>query len=180
MKIGAYLTRRNWKRRIIFALSMGGAYALTLYLIDYFSGEEQINIYPLAFQGLLFGAFMEILVPYVTRKIGGPFVGSQVPSLAEGEHLEEEGSASLLSDMETVGGTLFLTNKRFLFQPYKFNIQSEQKDFLWEEISEVSELNNSKSVDQAIRILTKEGKSYDFTIREDGKWMEKLKELTTL
>ena len=43
--------------------------------------------------------------------------------LRQGEQVIKEGPANLQKGIETVGGKLFLTNQRLVFEAHKFNVQ---------------------------------------------------------
>lgn len=43
--------------------------------------------------------------------------------LREGEQVLKDGAANLQRGVETVGGRLYLTNQRLVFQPHRFNVQ---------------------------------------------------------
>jgi len=44
--------------------------------------------------------------------------------LKKNEVLIKDGSANLQKNIETVGGKLYLTNERVIFEPHAFNVQS--------------------------------------------------------
>lgn len=48
--------------------------------------------------------------------------------LREGEQVLKDGAANLQRGVETVGGRLYLTNQRLVFQPHRFNVQSQQAE----------------------------------------------------
>lgn len=44
-------------------------------------------------------------------------------NLREGERVLKDGAANLQRGVETVGGRLYLTDQRLVFQPHRFNVQ---------------------------------------------------------
>lgn len=44
-------------------------------------------------------------------------------TLLQGEHLIKQGAANLQKNIETVGGKLYLTNQRLIFEPHAINFQ---------------------------------------------------------
>jgi hypothetical protein len=44
--------------------------------------------------------------------------------LRQGERLVKNGAANLQKNIETVGGKIYLTNQRIVFESHKFNFQS--------------------------------------------------------
>lgn len=57
------------------------------------------------------------------------FRGSTVPSLAESEEIRYSGAATHFRGWEGVGGRLFLTEDRLVFQPHTLNIQSGEQSW---------------------------------------------------
>jgi hypothetical protein len=64
-------------------------------------------------------------------------------SLRNNEQIVKEGNANLQMGLETVGGKIFLTNQRLIFEPHKINTQRSMTEV---------EINNIQS---AIKCWTK-------------------------
>ena len=95
--------------------------------------------------------------------------------LRQSEKLVKDGAANLQKNIETVGGKLYLTNQRLVFEAHKFNVQSG--------VTEV-ELSNIQSSEKcwtkflgflplfpnSLAIYTKQGKEYRFVLFGRGAW----------
>ncbi len=95
--------------------------------------------------------------------------------LRQGEALVKDGAANLQKNIETVGGNLYLTNQRLIFESHKFNVQSG--------VTEV-ELSNIQSSEKcwtkflgflpifpnSLAVYTKQGKEYRFVLFGRGAW----------
>jgi len=96
--------------------------------------------------------------------------------LRQGEKLVKDGAANLQKNIETVGGKLYLTNQRLVFESHKFNIQSG--------VTEV-DLSNIESLEKcwtkflgflpvfpnSLMVYTKQGKEYRFVLFGRGAWL---------
>lgn len=49
-------------------------------------------------------------------------------TLRQGEQIIKNGAANLQKNIETVGGKLYLTNQRLVFESHKFNVQSGETE----------------------------------------------------
>lgn len=59
------------------------------------------------------------------------------PVLQAGEQVVKKGPANLFRGIESVGGRLFLTNKRLVFQSHKVNVQAGEESWPLETIANV-------------------------------------------
>src|SRR6476646_9112506 len=59
------------------------------------------------------------------------------PTLDVGEQVIREGAANMQRGWEAVGGRLFLTNRKLLFQSHRFNIQSGPSEIPLHDIADV-------------------------------------------
>jgi len=183
MEIGNKMIKLNWKFRIVSAILTGLLFVGIMCLMDYLLGGEFQSMNSYLFQGIFFGIFMGIGLPYVTQKFGTKFtskMGKNIkPELTQDENVEIEGPANLFRGMEGVGGKLFLTNKKVVFKSHKINIQKGQTDILYENITEIIKRKTAKIIDNGIRIKTNGGNEFDFVVNEREKWIEKLNEKIT-
>lgn len=102
--------------------------------------------------------------------------------LRQGEMLVKNGPANLQKNIEAVGGRLYLTNQRLVFEPHKFNVQGG--------ITEIA-LANIRSAEKcwtkflgvlplfpnSLAILTKEGQALRFVLSGRGAWLAALETL---
>lgn len=174
------MIKMNWKFRLIFAIGTGIFYTLMLWLFDYFSDDNLYSTASLIFQGIGFGLLFGIGFPFINEKLAGKFskkVGVKIkPNLETEEEIEIEGPANLFRGIEGVGGKIFLTNKKLIFKSHKINIQKGQTDIEYVDIKEIVKRKTAKLIDNGIRIITKNGKEYDFVINERDLWFEKITE----
>lgn len=96
--------------------------------------------------------------------------------LRHGEALVKDGAANLQKNTETVGGKLFLTNQRLVFESHKFNIQGGATEI---------ELSNIQSCEKcwtmflgfiplfpnSLAVYTKQGKEFRFVLFGRGAWV---------
>src|SRR5690606_13602950 len=166
--------------RILSAISAGIVYVGILSLFNLFSDETVYSTNSLIFQGVFFGIFIGIGMPYVAEKFGKRFASSvgknTKPELTDNEKIESEGFANLFRGIESVGGKIFLTDKKVIFKSHALNIQKGQTNIPYATIIEVVERKTAKLIDNGIRIITKDGNKFDFVVNEREKWIEKLSE----
>ena len=180
MEIGNKMIKMSWKYRIIFAIGTAILYTLLLWTFDYFSNEKLYSLNSLIFQGVFFGIFFGIGFPYINEKLAGKFsnkMGIKIkPELELNEEIEIEGPANLFRGIEGVGGKIFLTNKKLIFKSHKINIQKGQTDIEYSTIKEIVKRKTAKLIDNGIRIITDDGKEFDFVVNERDLWFEKINE----
>ncbi len=96
-------------------------------------------------------------------------------ALREGEKIIKEGAANLQRNVETVGGKLYLTNQRLVFEAHKFNVQSAPAEV---DISNIksSEPSWTKFLGfipifpNSLSVYTKQGKESRFVLFGRGAW----------
>ena len=165
-------------KSIIMGGVVGGVvYASIMVGFDYSDGQD-FKIWKFIFHTSFFGIFMGIGFPYITQKFGSKFIskiGKNIkPELTENENIEIEGPANLFRGFEGVGGKLFITNKKLIFNSHKINIQKGQTDIPYENISEIIKRKTAKLIDNGIRIKTNDGNEFNFVVNEREQWIEKL------
>lgn len=174
------LIKLNWKYKIFSGLVLGVIYLGVLLIFNNSSDGEVYSLNSMIFQAVFFGFFMGIGFPYASDKFASGFVfaiGKNIkPTLTENELVDIEAPANLFRGMEGVGGKLFLTNKRIIFNSHKFNIQKGQTEIDYENISDVIKRKTGKLVDNGIRIKTKNGQEFDFVVTNRDQLIEKLNE----
>ena len=96
-------------------------------------------------------------------------------TLRDGEKLIKEGSANLQKNIETVGGKLYLTNQRLVFEAHKLNIQDassevEIKNIQSSEPSWTKFLGFLPIFPNSLSVYTKQGKEFRYVIFGRGAW----------
>jgi|GEM_PF-3031837 len=88
MEIGIKMIKLNWKYRVLTGLLFVGIMCLIDYLLD--GNLQSMNSY--LFQGIFFGIFTGICLPYVTEKFGTKLtskLGKNIkPELTQYENIE--------------------------------------------------------------------------------------------
>lgn len=90
-------------------------------------------------------------------------------ALKSGEQVIKNGSANLQKNIETVGGKLYLTNQRLVFESHKFNVQGGTVEL---EISNIQStlacwtkfLGLIPIFPNSLAVFTKQGKEYRFVL----------------
>lgn len=180
MEIGQKIIKMSWRYRLLFAVGTAIIYTFTLWLFDYFSDDQLYSIKSLLFQGVFFGVFFGIGFPYINEKLAGRFldkVGATIqPDLETEETIEIQGPANLFRGYEGVGGKLFITNKKLIFKSHKINIQNGQTDIAYTNIKAIVKRKTAKLIDNGIRVITTDDKTYDLVVNERDLWLEKINE----
>ncbi|WPR73592.1 GRAM domain-containing protein [Algoriphagus sp. NG3] len=166
----------NWKKRLGIAAVNGAIFMLLCGLFHYISREEIYEWKGLVFQGVFFGTSMALVFPFIFWKFVGKSDKNIYPELEPGEVLDTEGPANLFSGFEAVGGRLFLTNKKLIFNSHKFNIQTSLTAIEYQFISDVQAKKTGRMVANGLRIKTVEGSEYDFVVSNRDIWVEKIEE----
>ncbi|WP_455393320.1 GRAM domain-containing protein, partial [[Eubacterium] cellulosolvens] len=92
--------------------------------------------------------------------------------LEKDEKLIKKVKANLFRGIEAVGGNMKITNKRIIFEPHSFNIQTQIEIIPNNQIAEVSKRRTLKTVPNGILIKTKNGKEYKFVVFNREKLIE--------
>lgn len=179
MEIGTRV-KMTWTARFISAFVSCVAYTLILLLFNNFYDDEPSSTNNILLQGVGFGLFFGLGFPFLMEKFGSKkikSVGTTIkPQLSENDTVEVDGPANLFRGMEGVGGRLFLTGDKIIFKSHKLNIQRGQTDIEYASISKFKTRKTGGIIDNGLRIITIDGKEYDFVVNEREVWIEKLQE----
>ena len=95
--------------------------------------------------------------------------------MLQGEVAIKDGAANLQRGMEAVGGKLFLTNFRLVFESHKFNIQAgatiiplvdiSETKFCWTKL-----LNLLPIAPNSLAVFTSKGKQHRFVLLGRNEW----------
>jgi hypothetical protein len=96
-------------------------------------------------------------------------------TLLNAEVLIKQGPANLQRGIETVGGKLYLTNQRLVFEAHQFNVQSERSQI---NIAEVQSVKKSWTLflgflpifPNSLSVLTQQGVEHRFTLPGRSDW----------
>jgi hypothetical protein len=97
-------------------------------------------------------------------------------SLLAGETLIKDGAANLQRGLETVGGRLYLTSQRLVFEPHAVNIQTEVAVLPLTAVTGARKcwtkfLNLIPIAPNSIAVSTTEGKDYRFVTWGREAWL---------
>jgi hypothetical protein len=97
--------------------------------------------------------------------------------LLSGETLVKDGAANLQRGIETVGGWLYLTNQRLIFESHAFNILTGSTIIPLASITGARKcwtkfLNLIPLFPNSVAIATKEGKEYRFVMFSRQAWID--------
>mgnify|MGYP002352898173 CR=1 FL=1 len=95
--------------------------------------------------------------------------------LRNGERIIKEGAANLQKNIEAVGGKLYLTNQRLIFEGHKLNLQSGAVEV------EISNIQSAQPAwtkllgllpifPNSLCVYSKQGKEYRFALFGRGAW----------
>lgn len=95
--------------------------------------------------------------------------------LKQNEQIAKSGLANLQKKLETIGGKLYLTNQRLVFEAHKLNFQGGSTEI------ELSSIQSSTKcwtkflgfiplMPNSLAILAKDGKEYSFVLFCSGAW----------
>ena len=98
-------------------------------------------------------------------------------ALHPGETRLREGAANLQRGIETVGGRLFLTDQRLLFNAHGFNVQTGSTDIALSDIRQLRPcwtklLNVIPIFPNSLAVETSDGHSYRFVLCGRSQWAE--------
>ncbi len=101
--------------------------------------------------------------------------------LAEGETLVRDGSANLQRGIETVGGRLYLTDQRLIFESHSFNVQTGATEISLADIRIVKKcwtrfLNLIPVAPNSMAVITKDDSENRFVILGRAGWMDSINE----
>ncbi len=95
--------------------------------------------------------------------------------LKENEQIIKKGAANLQKGLETVGGKLYLTDQRLVFEAHKINIQGGNTEINLSDIQSSEKcwtkfLGFIPLMPNSLAVHTKTGKEYRFVLFGRGAW----------
>jgi len=129
--------------------------------------------------GLIAGVFFGVLFTLAIRWFSNRQIKrceEKRPDLGN-ESIQLEGPANLFRGKEGVGGYLWLTESRLLFQSHRFNVQSGP----WETpVSEVASAEPTKTLgflDNGLQVKLSNGDSVRFVVNKNRFWADAIREV---
>ena len=136
---------------------------------EYFTTKSIIRI-------TLMGIMSGILFGYLFWKFYKSVKFNVSIEIEADENIIHESGASC----KTVGGKLFLTNKRLIFKSHKFNIQNHEFSMNLDEIVKVNRYRNIGIINNGVSILCKNDKTEKLIVEEPEKWIETLDSIISI
>ena len=157
-----------------FFLLTGILYGTILLLMHY--SFDLFTMKSIGGQVLFFTILFGIGFPFVLEKMGSKMIMKvKNPEMDENENiLFEEGASLFRGALIAVGGKLFLTDKRLVFNSHKYNFQNGETSVLLSDITEISKRKTMGIVDNGLRVRTKNNLKYDLVVNNRDEWFEQL------
>lgn len=158
------MNKLSWKYRILTAVISGVIYGSLMIILK--GGFSIENISREIYGALFFAIFFGLGFPFLLEKLA-PKLGETVPvpSLEADETIILEEPANLFQNkFIAVGGKLFLTESRLIFNSHKYNLQNEATSIIRENIADIAERKSMGIIDNGLRVTTKDNLTYDFVI----------------
>ena len=100
--------------------------------------------------------------------------------LIAGETIVKESAANHQRGIETVGGKLFLTTQRLVFESHDFNFQIGSTVIALRDIAGVEPawtrfLNLIPLMPNSIKVATRDGREHSFVVFGRGEWIRAIK-----
>lgn len=165
----------NWKHTLLIALISGIIYGLIIVIFD--GGLSDENISRSIRGGLFFFIFYAVGFTILIKKIA-PKLASKVklPELKENETVIFEEPANLFRNKYiAVGGKVYLTEERLIFNSHKYNFQNGETSISRENIAELIERKTMGLIDNGLRVTTKDNLRFDFVLNNRMVLIDKLK-----
>lgn len=96
------------------------------------------------------------------------------PALEAGEQLVRKGPANLFRGIESVGGRLFLTDRRVIFQSHKVNVQGGLDEWRLDAITNVKPAWTMLIVPNGLLLYLADGTRKRFVVWQRGEWAREI------
>jgi len=150
--------------------------------------------------GLGMGVFIGVMTGSVTYGFHGAFVSGFAFGLAvktflkismSTPHLEMDaraagfdadesvihvGPANHFKGIESVGGKLFLTNRRLRFRSHKVNVQMHDESYPLQEIASVEPARTLGIIPNGLLVHLRDGRRERFVVMSRGAWVERIRD----
>ena len=99
-------------------------------------------------------------------------MGGKAAEFEDGERLLHSGSANHFVKMESVGGKLFLTEKRLRFRSHKFNVQTHDTSFELASIASAEATRTLGVIPNGLRVTLGDGTAERFVVFGNRAWAD--------
>lgn len=170
----------NKRSRFRVGLSFGIAMAVLFILQNLLTSDKHtINqIIKSIASGLVAGAISGVLFGWLMGLFAKSKFVTETTKIVIGpdENILFETPANHFKGIESVGGKLYLTNKRLVFKSHKLNIQNHQLSILLTDIENIDRHKTLGLVNNGLSIKTSEGQTEKFVVEQIEKWINHLTE----
>jgi membrane-anchored protein YejM (alkaline phosphatase superfamily) len=146
------------------AILMGVAYN---FLYDW-----KLALFGAVFSGVGFGLAMAGFAAYLKNKFQ-----KNPLTFPDGEQIIKEGVANHKNKLEAAGGYLYLTDQRLLFQPHKFNFNSQQIEIPLGEVSKAVTYSALGLLPTGIKIILKDDTERKFVVEKRKEWCNQVNQI---
>jgi len=160
-----------------FGISMAIFY-ITYDLIFGTPDKSNQQVLKVVVSGIIGGAIAGLLFGWIIGKFSNSkFVTktTQIETYPD-EKIIFQTPANHFKGIEGVGGKLYLTNKRLVFQSHKLNIQKHQLSIDLPDIAQVSGYKVLGIVKRGLSVVTVQQKTEKFVIEKPDDWIKHLSE----
>ncbi|MEX2349833.1 MAG: GRAM domain-containing protein [Flavobacteriaceae bacterium] len=169
------------KHKIFLIVQFILIYGVVLTLINLILLNQELSeklIIKTLIESVVVGISLGLGLPYLMKKLAPQMIKNvKTPELKETENIIMEGGANLFRNkLIAVGGKLFLSNKRLIFNSHKYNFQMGETSIRIEKIEKITLRKTGRIVDNGLRIETNDNLIFDFVVNDREKWVKKIHE----
>ncbi len=131
---------------------------------------------------LISGAVAGLLFGWLFRKFAHStwLQKSTQMETGTGEIILFETPANHFKGIEGVGGKLYLTNQRLVFQSHKFNFQNHRWSVSVSDIAKVDRYGTMGFINNGLFVITGNGQTERFVVEQPAEWLKQLVEINGL
>ncbi len=158
------------RSRFISGIIGGGFYTIMLILTKHFYDDSIFSYKSIAFQSItmaIFYGFMFDILMFTTPKS----FANERPDLMSGEYIEVEGLANKFKGMFSIGGKLYFTNYRIIYNANKMNFHPRPTYISYSDIDKVSKRKTAFIFNNGLRVYIKNGDFIDFVVNDRALWL---------
>lgn len=163
------------RQKLLFCFTSGLLFAMINSLTNLLLLDKAFRWELFVFNAVFFGLIFGFGFLYFMKRSTSSMMKHIQVELEENEQLQHEGAANLFKGVESVGGKLVLTNRRLIFKSHRFNFQTGETAFSWEEIDDVTPRKTAKWLQNGLRIVLKTGDHVDLVVYERDVWLDHIK-----